>query len=463
MTTRPVNPQDASFLFMETRETPMHVAGLMTFALPDRAPPDFCHRLMQEFRDSREFYSPWNRRLASPWVKSPVNAWVEDNDLDVEHHVRHSALPHPGGERELGQLVARLHSHPLDFTRPLWEFHLIEGLEGKRFAVYIKMHHSLIDGISGIRLLQRSMSTDPAELDKPPFWSVPPPERGTQGRPPAASGANIRSLLGDVGRAVRGLIKAARDPNDALIAPFQAPASVLNRRIKGQRRFATQQFSLERLKTLAKSLECTLNDIVLAICSAALRRFLKEANALPARSLTAGVPMSLRSKDDPDDAETGTAIAFIVATLGTDIADPRKRLAAICASTRRAKEQVQGLSRKAMETYGLLVMAPYVVQMMAGLGGRMRPVFNLVVSNVPGPSHSLYLRGARMEASYPVSIPSHGSAMNITCQSYAGTLNFGFTGCRDTLPHMQRIAVYAAEALEELESVVSQRRKSKKA
>ncbi|MGH8761376.1 MAG: WS/DGAT domain-containing protein, partial [Burkholderiales bacterium] len=269
-------------------------------------------------------------------------------------------------------------------------------------------------------------------------------------------------MLADVSRAVRELIKAARDPKDALVAPFQAPESVLNHRIKGQRRFATQQFSLDRLKTLAKSAECTLNDIVLAICGGALRRFLKEANALPARSLTAGVPMSLRSKDDPDDAETGTAIAFIVATLGTDIADPLKRLAAICASTRRAKEQVQGLSRKAMETYGLLVMAPYVVQMMAGLGGRMRPVFNTVVSNVPGPAHSLYLRGARMEASYPVSIPSHGTALNITCQSYAGTLNFGFTGCRDTLPHMQRIAVHANEALEELESVVSQRRKGKK-
>ncbi|MGH8453735.1 MAG: WS/DGAT domain-containing protein, partial [Nevskiales bacterium] len=327
----------------------------------------------------------------------------------------------------------------------------------------IKMHHSLIDGISGIKLLQRSMSTDPAELDKPPFWSVPPPERATQDGVPAAGGAGMRSLLGDVGGAVRELVKAARDPNDALIAPFQAPESVLNRRIKGQRRFATQQFSLERLKTLAKSLECTLNDLVLAICGGALRRFLKEANALPDRSLTAGVPMSLRAKDDPDDAETGTAIAFIVATLGSNIADPRKRLAAICASTRRAKEQVQGLSRKAMETYGLLVMAPYVVQMMAGLGGRTRPVFNLVVSNVPGPSHSLYLRGARMEASYPVSIPSHGSAMNITCQSYAGTLNFGFTACRDTVPHMQRIAVYANEALEELEAVASPRRKGKKA
>ena len=190
--------------------------------------------------------------------------------------------------------------------------------------------------------------------------------------------------------------------------------------------------------------------MVLWLCSTALRRFLKEANSLPHRALTAGIPVNVRPADDQS---AGTAISFIMANLATDVADPRKRLKAISASARNAKEHLQSLPRAALTQYTMLVMAPYILQLLSGMGGRTRPVFNVTISNVPGPDKPLYLNGAQLEAMYPVSLLSHGQAINITCVSYNGSVNFGFTGARDTLPHMQNIAVYTGEALEELEKL----------
>jgi WS/DGAT/MGAT family acyltransferase len=255
----------------------------------------------------------------------------------------------------------------------------------------------------------------------------------------------------DVARAFGAMLGAVRNKQDVLKIPFDTPTSILNGRIHGPRRFATQRFELPRLKALAKAADATLNDIVLALCGAALRRFLDELGELPEKSLTAGIPVSVRPKDD---AEAGNAITFIISTLGTDIADPLERLEAIRASTRRAKEHVQNMPREAMLQYTLLLMAPYMGTLLTGIGGRTRPMFNITISNVPGPERPLYFRGARMEASYPVSLVTHGQALNITCQSYDGHLNFGFTGCRDSLPHMQRVATYTGEALTELEALL---------
>jgi diacylglycerol O-acyltransferase len=301
----------------------------------------------------------------------------------------------------------------------------------------------------------------------PAFWAVRPPERAPAPPPVATTEAAVDEALSAVprqprtvpqlARGIAELLRAARSKDDPMGVPFKAPKSILNGRITGQRRFATQIYSIERIKRLAKAADATLNDIVLAICGGALRRFLMEANQLPAQSLTAGIPVSVRPKDDQ---ETGNAISFIIATLGTDIADPVKRLEAIGASTRRAKEHLQSLPKSAIESYTMLFMGPYIVQLVSGLGGRTRPVFNLTISNVPGPEQTLYLRGAKMVANYPVSLITHGQALNITCHGYADTLNFGFIGCRKTVPHMQRVAVYAGEALEELESAILKPKKS---
>jgi diacylglycerol O-acyltransferase / wax synthase len=467
-----LNPLDASWLMVESRETPMHVGNLAIFSLPEDAPDNFIQTLFERAKRSRDFVAPWNLKLRGGALGRAFPMWVEDNDIDMEYHFRHSALPKPGGERELGVLISRLHSHQLDFNRPPWECHIIEGLENNRVALYTKMHHSLIDGVSGVRLVQRMFSTDPKVRNLPAPWSVGQPvrERTEGDDSPAESAPSTpfeaikESLLKQGGStaalitALKRLVQAARSSDDPLTAPFAAPHSVLNERVKGQRRLATQQYDLAKIKSLAKAADCSLNDIVLYLCATAMRRFLKEANQLPDKPLTAGIPVNVRPADDQS---TGNAISFIMANLATDIADPLKRLEVIKQSTASAKEHLQSLPKSAITQYTMLVMAPYILQLVTGLGGRMRPVFNITISNVPGPNEPLYYNGARLEAMYPVSLIAHGGALNITCLSYAGTLNFGFTGCRDTLPHMQRLAVYTGEALEELDRMFSKPKRAK--
>ncbi len=471
METIRLNPLDAAWLFTESRATPNHVGGLLQFRLPEGAPRDWLRRLMQEFRQHREFAPPWNRRLKIPFLKNPLPVWVEDDAIDLEYHVRHAALPWPGGERELGELVGRLHSTPIDLARPPWECTLIEGLEGDRFALYVKMHHALIDGVSGMKLLQRAMATDPARsLTLPPFWSIGTGPATRPGRDGAAGSAGRGGLAPTVANAtaaaIEGLSLQARslpqlagafgqivrrisDPSDGLAVPFDAPRSVLNGRVREKRRFATQQFTLARLRALADAADATLNDVVLAVCGGALRRFLAERGHLPDKSLTAGIPVSVRPKDDEG---TGNAISFIVATLGTDLADAGERMRAIKASVRAAKAHVQALPRHAMMQYTMLLMAPTIVTLLTGIGGRTPPMFNITISNVPGPAEPLYFRGAELVSIYPASIVTHGQALNITCESYAGHMNFGFTACHTSVPGVQKLAVHAADALAELEA-----------
>jgi diacylglycerol O-acyltransferase len=407
MTVLRLNPLDAAWIVTETRATPNHVGGLLQFKLPDNAPNDFMRKMMAEFRGHRKFTAPWNQRLKPSFSLNPMRIWVEDDNIDLEYHVRHAALPWPGGERELGELVGRLQSTPLDLSRPPWECTIIEGLEGNRFALFIKMHHSLIDGISGVKLLQHSMSDDRAKsLHLPPFWASGKVAHTHASRPRsreallptvthAIAGAveelrmqatTIPQLVGAFGK----LVKRALGPGGGMALPFDAPISVLNGRVREKRRFATQQFSLERMKRLATAAGCTLNDVVLALCGGALRQFLLDLNALPAQSLTAGIPVSVRPADDEG---TGNGISFIVALLGTDIDDPKLRLQTVQTSVKHAKSHVQSLPRQAMTQYTMLLMAPTILTLLLGLGGRTRPMFNITISNVPGPDQAACISG----------------------------------------------------------------------
>lgn len=450
----------------------MHVGGLFEFTLPPEASEDFLHEAFEEMREVRAVPPPWNLKLVEAPVAGSLPLLQEERDVDIDYHFRHSALPAPGGQRELGILVSRLHSNQLDLHRPLWEMHLIEGLEGDRFAVYLKMHHSLIDGISGMRLMLRTLSTDPDVRGTPPFWAVgagrrerpsaradeaddePAAERGRAGGllhdALSAAGAGAE-VAGGLGRAAFRLSQA-RVNGGPLKAPYSGPRSALSVQLTGQRRFATQQYELDRIKRLAKAADCTVNDVVLWLCSTALRRYLQEHGRLPDSSLTAGIPVNVRAEDDQS---TGTAISFIIAELGTDIADPRERLDAINRSTREAKRMLRELPSEALTPYTLAVNAPYIAGLVVGLGGRAPAPFSLGMSNVPGPPEPLYFNGARLDALFPLSLLLHGNALNITCVSYAGTLNFGLTGARDALPHLQRLAIYMGEALEELDRLLA--------
>jgi WS/DGAT/MGAT family acyltransferase len=307
-----------------------------------------------------------------------------------------------------------------------------------------------------MRLLAQSFTTDETDRSMPPFFAVPPRERApkpdTEPVPTlAALQALAREQAGitkDVSRAIMTLVRAVRAKDPTLVGPTSAPKTIFNRRVSRNRRFATQKFDLARLKAVARQNEGTLNDVCLALCGSALRRLLLEQGALPDKSLTAMMPVNVRPKDDPGG---GNAVGGILATLATDVEDPQARLGAIIASTRAAKAQLTGMPKNAIIQYTALLMAPLSFQQVTRTAGRVRPAFNVVISNVPGPEQTLFFRGARMVAAYPLSIPFHGYGLNITLNSYVDTLNFGFIGCRDALPHLQRLAVYSGEALGELE------------
>jgi WS/DGAT/MGAT family acyltransferase len=487
-----LSPSDTMFLYGESREQMMHVAGLMPFTPAPDSPPDFLRQLMNELRESPTVYPPWNLKLRTPdLLWNPLQSWVEEPNVDLEYHMRRSALPSPGDERELGILVSRLHGHHIDFHRPPWEIHLIEGLERGRFAWYTKIHHSLADGYTAMQIMVNALTSDLDDRTRPLAFSIPPPSRAprpaqssdaargsdaakrsepAKGSEPAgasepgeASGggihypellAAVREQYGaskSVVRALMNIVQSSRAGTHDLVSPLEAPRCVLNARISKSRRFATQSLPLARLRAIAKAAGGTLNDVVLALSGASLRTYLREQGALPSAPLVAMLPVSIRAKDE---LGGGNAVGAILATLATDIDDPAERLARIVASTTRAKQQLQGMSKAAILQYSALLTAPSMLQMIPSTAGHLRPTFNVVISNVPGPDQSLYFRGARLEAWYPMSIPVHGQALNITCTSYAGMVCFGFTGCRDSVPHLQHLAVYCGEALPELEHAV---------
>ncbi|HEU0030133.1 MAG TPA: wax ester/triacylglycerol synthase family O-acyltransferase [Kofleriaceae bacterium] len=457
-----LTPSDAMFLYGETRETMMHVGGLLLFATPPDADPDHLRHLMDEVRGGLPVQPPWSYKLRHPdWLSHPLQAW-DESEVDLEYHVRRTALPSPGDERELGIVVSRLHGNALDMHRPPWEVHLIEGLNDGRFALYVKVHHALVDGYSAMRVLVHALSKDAEERDRPLFFSVPPPGRKPREPQPdehdhesgglhwTELAAAVRAQYGATKTVVRALRNVVRD--EELVTPRQAPRCILNGRISRSRRFATQTVALDRVKAIAKATGGTLNDVILALSATSLRRYLLEQNALPDDPLIAMLPVAIRPKGD---AGGGNAVGSILASLATDIEDPAKQLASIIHSTTRAKHQLQGMSRIEILSYSALMLAPAVLNMIPGIAGHMKPTFNIVISNVPGPNDHLYFRGAQLQCSYPLSIPVHGQALNITCSSYAGQIGFGFTGCRDTVPHLQRLAVYCGDAIDELERAVA--------
>ena len=455
----PLSLNDASWLIAETRETPMQIGLLATFAKPDGAEPSYLADLVERWRQVQHFEPPYNYLAHG----SARRSWqvLDDDAIDLEYHFRHSALPAPGGERELGVLVSRLHSSRLDRRYPLWECHVIEGLYGDRWALYMKSHHSQIDGVGGIRLARRILSVDPDDREMLPPWAIgtrgdqsglPPTERVRTPAPVSSARDKARTagtVTRALGKAYREAITGADDP--ARGVQWRAPRSVLNGRLSAPRRFASQHYPIDRLKAVAAAVDGSINDVFLAICGGALRRYLLERDALPAPSLVANVPVSVRTTEG---ASVGNAITFLFAQIGTDIDDPVTRIKAIRASTQAGKQQVPDVSGAAMDAYTTGLMGPFLAQALVGAGGRGRPSANLVLSNVPGLPEQRYLCGSRIEEFYPLSLLWHGQALNITAVSNAGWFDMGFTGGKDAVPHLQHIAVYTGEALDELESAL---------
>lgn len=455
---KPLNLLDLGFVVMETRQTPMHVAGLQIFRPPHGAPRDFARTVYEYLRGFPVTAAPFTYVLRGIGAGRLVPRFEPAKSIALDHHLCHSALPSPGGERELGVLVSRLHSIPLDFARPLWEVHLIEGLPEGRFALYGKLHHSLADGVSGVGLL--NFSEDAGASDTAPFWAADRPDRPGKGAgdvdTPGTIGRFSSMLRGQaqvVPELVRGLMGSARaalgakpDPDFASLA--EAPRTLFNVDVTPQRRVATQSTSLARMKAIGEAAGGSVNDVLLAACGGALRRYLLEQQALPRQSLIASIPVAF-----PRDVEQagGNAISFANVKLGTDLADVRERYELVRRSSAAGREYLKQMSPAALMAYTVLISSPQMLTRIPALGARVPPIYNLIVSNVRGPRRPLYFMGAEMEAYYPVSALAHGQALNITVLSYAGGLYFGFTGCADKLPHLQRLALYTGEALDELE------------
>ncbi|HRH92334.1 MAG TPA: wax ester/triacylglycerol synthase family O-acyltransferase [Agitococcus sp.] len=445
---RALGPIDQAFLWLERRQQPMHVGGLMLFKIPEGADESFVREVAEQFKATTPPVRPFNQRLDGMF-------WNEDDEFDLEHHFRHIALPDPGRIRELLTYVSQEHSALLDRAKPLWECHLIEGIEGNRFALYFKMHHAVIDGIAGMRIAQKSLSSDPTTKAVTPLWAIKRDKRSKEEAKALANFAEtinrLRHQATSVPKVAKELyqaIKASYDKDPDYVSVFQAPRSILNQRVSGSRRFAAQSYSLPRIKAIGKKLGVTINDVVMAMCAGALRTYLLDLNALPAKPLIAMVPMSLRR----DDSDSGNQITMILANLGTHLADPLARVDVIHRSVQNAKDRFCRMTQSEIMAYSALVYSIAGLNLLTGIAPKLQ-AFNVVISNVPGPKEPMYWNGALLDGFYPVSIVLDGMALNITLTSYVDRLEFGLIACRKALPSMQRLLGYLEDSLNELEHV----------
>lgn len=457
-------PADAFFLLIESDETPSQIGVLARMKLPKGSDKRFILNLVEGFRKYQPTASPYNLKLAERSITQPMYAWEKVDRVDIDYHLRHSALPQPGGERELAVLISRLHSIPLDHNRPLWECHIIEGLEDNCFAIYSKMHHALVDGVAGARLMANWMGqTEPSiSSNFLPFWAMPQLKQKNRTPRPASDPITktdallsqitspLKSVSGVMGATIKSILGAHHPSNPNLVAPYTAPNSILNTAVGPQRRVSTIEFSTSRLLEIGKQNSGTLNDVVMAVCGGAIRNYLIELDALPESPLIAQVPVSFRPKED---SNGGNAIGMLLASLGTDEPDTLARFKKIRSSMSASKALLANMDANQITAYSALMTLPFALGQMAGTGNRSsRPMYNVVISNVPGPREKRYLNGAEVFSVHPVSFVMQGQALNITLFTYDDKITFVFTACRESLPSIQRLVTHTTNALEALES-----------
>ena len=479
---RNLGSTDVLFLLNEARETPMHVGGVHLFTLPEDVDDvEFLADLKDLLLDDTALSFPFGQRLRTPRVPGvPPTQWEEDPKLDMDYHVRHLSLPRPGRYRELFSTVSRLHSTLLDRSRPLWEFNLIEGLQNRQFATFSKVHHCAIDGAMGMHLTNSMYSADPKDRAEYSPLSVRS-FRQYQSKLAAlhadasdapASADEIKAVgemlsesigsavnLGKVfGRTLESYLK----PSGGLLMPFsQVPHTPFNNKITGARRFVAQSWPFQRIYAVGKALDGSLNDAVLAMAAGALRKYLRTHAELPAQSLKAMAPVSVRAAGD---LTSSNAVAAAVADLATNVADLELRYRTIQESMQKGRQLIQQLGSTELALYTLIMQAPAIVVGLLGIQDKF-PAYSLVVSNVPGPRKQMYWNGARLDGMYPASAINHGTGLNITLVSNNQNIDFGIVACRHSMPQVQRLIDYLEEALVELEELAGikpQKRRSRR-
>lgn len=459
---------DATFLYLETPANHMHVGSVIILD-PSTAPGGYSFERARALVDNRlPLLPPFRRRLVTVPFGLHHPIWIEDPDFDLDYHLRRAALPSPGGMRELEEYAADFMGRPLDRTRPLWEMHIVEGLQGGNVAVVSKVHHAAIDGVSGAEITVNLLDVQPEPVEFPPADWVP--DRVPSDFEMVAYA--VRSLSTQPLRAVKAarrtvelalrLRQRNREPGvSPPPAPFQGPKTFLNTALTPHRRYATTQIALEDMKAIKNTLGGTVNDVVLAVCAGGLRAWMAAQGAVADEDLVAMVPISVRTEDEKGDL--GNRVSAMLVRLATTVADPVARFEAIRAATGDAKEQDRAVPVAQLSDWTEFA-APAVAARAARLASSLkvwdrlrRPLFNVVVSNVPGPNFPLYSTGARVLGIWPMGPVADGAGLNITVMSYMGTVNFGLLACREVAPDIDALAGYLDEATSELLKAAGER------
>ena len=447
---RQLSGLDASFLNLETPSTPLHVASV---AILDGETADF-DAIRDHIEKRLHLLPPFRWKLAQIPFGLDHPYWIDDPDFDLEFHVRRIALPPPGDDQQLADQVSRIHARPLDRSRPLWELYYIDNVHGGDVAILTKMHHAAVDGASGAEILTTllDVSPEPAEVEAPPsnrdilrypsqFEMLARGGVGVLLRPTHAWRVVRHTVqaLPAIGRQVGAMLSIIQPEEKALARPkMQAPKTPFNAPITPHRRFAFGSVSLDTVKAIKNAQGTTVNDVIMAAAAGALRRYLIGKDALPDRPLQAMVPVSVRTADEQ--GTMGNRVTTIVATLPTDVDDPLERLQQVHAVMQVAKERdaVPADLLSDFTEFAPPAVAATAARAVARLrwADRFRTPVNLVISNIPGPNVPLYYAGARLEHLYPVSAIIDGIGLNLTLQSYMGSIDFGLVSCRDLVPDL---------------------------
>ena len=435
-----LSPLDCLFLAIDSVESPAHVGSLTIFDIPKGYKGNFIQDLKQKLDERQSAAFPFSHRLKPQGLLPRWPEWEEDVNFDLDFHLRHSGLPQPGTMKELNKLIARLHARQLDRSRPLWEFYLIEGLEGNRFATYQKVHHAMIDGMGGVEMLEQVMTTEP-DFDHIHTPWAPQLKR-------SARKNKQNSLYEQLKKSTRKSIKQALSVPQAMaaiVAPavglkktaagkaFMAKSSPVNRRISASRAFGIGTLDLAEVKTVAKALDATVNDVFMTCCAGALARFAESKGELLDDQFSTGIPVALARE------EGNNSITNIVINLHPNEPDPEQRLNLIQASAQDAKKDLADLSRSAINTMTIIGYGAQITLAEIEAAEKLPPPANLVISNVPGPDHALYFSGARLVGMYPLSVLMHMQSLNITVFSFDGRLDYSLLSTPEIMPQVQAV------------------------
>jgi len=461
---------DASFLYLETPAQLMHVCGVIVLD-PATMPEPYSFAAMRDGIEARVRDVPdFTRKLRRVPMGLDHPIWVRDQQFDIERHVHRLALPTPGGYAELTELAGHLAGLPLDRSRPLWEMWVIEGYKDTDghdlIAVFSKMHHATVDGVSGANLISHLCSlepgADPLGAGQDKTWPHEPGRAELLGRAVLTSGIRPFQTVGLLAPTVKGVVGTigrARE-GTAMAAPLTAPRTSFNGTITGHRAIALSEMDLEAIKEIKTATGTTVNDVVLAVAGGALRSYLADRDELPDSSLLATVPVSVRSESKRSDGANKVSALFT--RLGTDVEDPLERLEDMATSNRNAKEHHQAISADSLQdwaefaaprTFGLAVRAYASLR----LAERHPVVHNLVISNVPGPPVPLYFMGGEIIGMYPLGPVFHGAGLNITVLSNNGRIGVGVIACRESMSDVDDLAQRFPAELERLRKAVAER------